>query len=128
MRELTARYGAKLFVNDRNRYCSLRSERTVFTWASCHFRMCGKKRVEAARGRRINAWSAEAQRAVEEGADFLTLGPVFQTPSKMQYGAPVGLDVLKEVVAAVPVPVFGIGGIKDENVSAVMQTGAYGIG
>jgi pyridoxal biosynthesis lyase PdxS len=45
----------------------------------------------------------------------------------MQYGAPVGLDVLKEVVAEAPVPVFGIGGIKEGNVAAVMQTGAYGI-
>jgi thiamine monophosphate synthase len=45
----------------------------------------------------------------------------------MQYGAPVGLDVLRSVVANVTVPVFGLGGIKQENVSDVLKTGAQGI-
>lgn len=127
MRELTARYGAKLFVNDRIDIAVAVGADGVHL-GQLSLPACAAKNVSKRLVVGVSTHGpAEAQRAVEEGADFLTLGPVFQTPSKMQYGAPVGLDVLKAVVAAVPVPVFGIGGIKDENVSAVMQTGAYGI-
>jgi len=33
----------------------------------------------------------EARKAQEDGADFVTLGPVYETPSKMQYGKPIGI-------------------------------------
>ncbi len=127
IRQLTFRYGAKFFVNDRV---------DVAVAVGADGVHLGQLSVPAHAAKKVSNrlmvgvsthGPAEAQRAVEEGADFLTLGPVFPTPSKMQYGAPVGLDVLKAVVAAVPVPVFGIGGIKKENVSEVMQTGAHGI-
>ena len=34
----------------------------------------------------------EAMKAEEDGADFITLGPVYETPSKLKYGKPSGLD------------------------------------
>lgn len=127
MRELTSRYGAKLFVNDRIDVAVAVGADGVHLGQSSVPAHAAKK----VSGRLLAGVSthslAEAQRAVDEGADFLTLGPIYQTPSKMQFGDPVGLDILTEVVAAVPVPVFGIGGIKEENVSAVINTGAHGI-
>ena len=43
---------------------------------------------------------AQAREAESEGADFLVFGPVYDTPSKRQYGAPQGLAALEHVAAA----------------------------
>jgi len=69
----------------------------------------------------------EAIKAEEDGADFITCGPVFDTPSKSKYGAPIGVDRLKEVVNRVDIPVFALGGIKESNIAEVMGAGAYGV-
>ena len=65
--------------------------------------------------------------AQESGVDFITFGPIFETPSKMQYGAPVGTDALRAVKKLVRIPVFGLGGIRTDNIPEVMQAGADGI-
>jgi len=71
---------------------------------------------------------AEAMRAKENGADFALLGPIFDTPSKRQYGSPLGLDKLKEVSETLcDFPVIGIGGVALENARQVFQHGASGI-
>jgi thiamine-phosphate pyrophosphorylase len=53
----------------------------------------------------------EARAAQAQGADFITFGPVFDTPSKRRFGAPVGPEALEAVLRAVSLPVFAIGGI-----------------
>ncbi|HZI93631.1 MAG TPA: thiamine phosphate synthase [Patescibacteria group bacterium] len=60
---------------------------------------------------------AEAIGAREEGADFITFGPVFETASKVQYGPPVGVERLKEAVAQAGLPVFAIGGINRSTIA-----------
>lgn len=65
---------------------------------------------------------AEARRA---GADYVVFGPVFATPEKLRYGAPLGLEQL-ERAAAVGIPVVAIGGINEERFSAVGRAGACG--
>jgi len=69
----------------------------------------------------------EARTAQEDGADFISLGPVYETPSKMQYGKPIGIQVLREAADTLSVPVFAIGGIKTARVKEVLQQGAFGI-
>lgn len=69
----------------------------------------------------------EAMHAEEEGADFLTFGPLFYTPSKARYGPPVGLKSLEEVSKKIKIPLFGLGGIKSEMIRDVLNAGAYGI-
>jgi thiamine-phosphate pyrophosphorylase len=69
----------------------------------------------------------DARRAAAEGADFVVFGPVFDTPSKMAYGPPQGLQHLREVIRQVPIPVLAIGGIDATNLPQVMQAGAYGV-
>jgi thiamine-phosphate pyrophosphorylase len=68
-----------------------------------------------------------ARQAMAEGADFIVFGPVFDTPSKRQYGAPQGLQRLAEVVAHVTCPVIAIGGIDTGNLPQVLHTGAHGV-
>lgn len=70
----------------------------------------------------------EAHAARRGGADFITFGPVFDTPSKRAYGAPVGLDALATIVREVaPLPVLALGGITPARVPDVARTGAAGV-
>ena len=69
----------------------------------------------------------EALQAEHDGADFITLGPIYSTPSKLRYGDPIGVDMLKKVKSRVSVPVLAIGGVKTTSVHEVMSAGANGV-
>ncbi|MBC7963024.1 MAG: thiamine phosphate synthase [Steroidobacteraceae bacterium] len=69
----------------------------------------------------------EALRAERDGADFVTFGPVYATPSKLKYGEPVGVAQLAEVVRSLNIPVLALGGIKEASIPEVMATGCHGV-
>jgi len=69
----------------------------------------------------------ELDEAEAGGADFVTFGPVFETPSKSMYGPPVGLRRLSNAVKRSGIPVFAIGGIRLERVKGVLERGAHGV-
>lgn len=69
----------------------------------------------------------EAVRAESDGADFVVLGPVYDTPSKRDYGPPIGLHPLEEAGRRCRVPVFAIGGVTVARVAEVRRAGAYGV-
>ena len=69
----------------------------------------------------------EAVEAKRNGADFVLYGPIYFTPAKAPYGQPQGLARLKEIVEKTSLPVYGIGGIKLENVKDVVNTGVRGV-
>ena len=70
---------------------------------------------------------AEAEAARLAGADYLVVGPVFETASHPGHAA-LGLEKLRKIVAqAGDLPVIAIGGIIAERVSEVKQSGAYGV-
>ncbi len=69
----------------------------------------------------------EIRRACAQNADYLLLGHVFPTQSKLEYGPPLGLDYLRNVCSRISVPVFGLGGIRSESIAPVLETGAVGI-
>jgi thiamine monophosphate synthase len=69
---------------------------------------------------------AAAVDAERDGADMLVLGTVF--PSKSHPGGPtIGLEGVREVCAAVKIPVIGIGGITTKNAGDVIRAGASGV-
>ncbi len=67
----------------------------------------------------------EAKQAEEMGADYVTAGHIFVTDCKKGL-APRGIDYLKDVVNAVKIPVYGIGGINPLNIAEIQKTGAAG--
>ena len=87
--------------------------------------------VEAARrlmGNKIVGVSthspAQAEAAVAAGADYIGVGPIYETRTKEDVCDPVGLTYLDHVVAHVPVPFVAIGGIKAHNIQEVVSRGA----
>jgi len=69
----------------------------------------------------------EALAAVEAGADYVAASPVFATSSKDDAGPGCGICGLREIRAAVAVPVVAIGGITRDNVAEVIAGGADSI-
>lgn len=69
----------------------------------------------------------DVQRANHDGADYIIFGPIFDTPSKRSFGAPLGLEALADVCRNSMVPIFAIGGITSERVRDVRRAGAHGV-
>jgi thiamine-phosphate pyrophosphorylase len=81
-------------------------------------------RAQTPRGFRIGVSthaSDQARDAIASGADLVVLGPIFDTPSKRAFGAPLGLKAL----ASLPrldehaSEVYAIGGIDEERLAAL---------
>lgn len=65
--------------------------------------------------------------AEQQGADFVVLGPIYDTPSKRIYGTPIGLRILEQAAQKVRIPIFAIGGITATRAREVRQAGAFGV-
>lgn len=69
----------------------------------------------------------EVQQAGDDGADYVILGPIFETPSKREFGAPLGLAALADACRRSSVPVFAIGGMTIKRIVAAREAGASGV-
>jgi thiamine-phosphate pyrophosphorylase len=70
---------------------------------------------------------ADLQAALQAGANYLGIGPVFGTQTKQDAGPAIGLSTLRATVDRVDVPCIGIGGIDHTNAPSVIETGATGV-
>src|SRR6202165_6384380 len=69
----------------------------------------------------------QARAAMEEGADYIAVGPVFPTPTKAGRPA-VGIGLVSEVAAIADRPFVAVGGIDHDNAPAVVGAGARALG
>ncbi len=65
----------------------------------------------------------QAQEAMEVGADYIGVGPIFSTRTKEDVCDPVGLEYLAYAVRNVTIPFVAIGGIKSHNIEQVSRLG-----
>lgn len=68
----------------------------------------------------------EAKRAEADGADYVGVGAVFPTTTKAD-AVSVDKGILREIKAALSIPVVAIGGIKQENLPQLYGSGVDGI-
>lgn len=66
----------------------------------------------------------EAILAERQGADYIGVGPVFQTKTKVDVVDPVSVLYVREVAENIKIPFVAIGGIKLNNVDEVIHAGA----
>ena len=66
----------------------------------------------------------QALAAVEAGADYIGVGPIFATRTKEDVCDPVGFGYLDWVARNITLPFVAIGGIKEHNIGEVMRHGA----
>lgn len=129
-REIAAvcqRSGAVFIVND---------DADVAVLSSADGLHCGQKDLPVREARRVlaphqvigksNAPVQEALDAEAEGADYVAVGAMFDTATKLNT-RPAGLDTLREVKRSVMVPVIAIGGINASNIASVVEAGADGV-
>jgi thiamine-phosphate pyrophosphorylase len=67
----------------------------------------------------------EIEKAEEDGASYINIGPIFATSTKVVGVIPLGLDYLKNAETRLPFSVMG--GIKKDNIESVLQCGARNI-
>ncbi len=128
LRDKTREFGARLIVNDRIDVALLCNADGVHLGASAIAPMDARLILGKTSLIGVSTHSVEeALRAEDNGADFITLGPVYFTQSKAKWGSPLGTGVLREAKRRVRVPVFGIGGINKERVGEVLRAGADGV-
>jgi thiamine-phosphate pyrophosphorylase len=68
----------------------------------------------------------QAVSAERSGADYIGVGAVFSTSTKLDADA-VSMDTLKEICRSVSIPVVAIGGITAENIAALSGSGIDGV-
>jgi len=128
LKKLTSRYGARLLINDRlDIALAVDADGVHLGNDSIPIyrvrKLLGQQRlIGVSCHNQVNAITAQ-----EKGADFITFGPVFYTPSKAKYGKPVGIDKLESVTHLLDIPVFAIGGVTAANTREVLTAGAAGI-
>jgi len=128
LRKMTRHYGAKLLINDRADIAlACGADGVHLTSTSLPIsdvrQIIGPDRLLGISTHRID----EILQAGMDGADFVTFGPVYFTPSKAAYGPPIGLEKLAEACQLAKIPVFALGGVKQERLPAIMATGAAGV-
>ncbi len=66
----------------------------------------------------------EAKKAEKDGADYISIGPIFPTRTKLDVPAPCGLDVIREIKKSVKIPLVAVGGINAKNIREVYLAGS----
>ena len=127
-RRETARHGMLLIINDRPDICIAVSADGVHL---------GQDDLPVKEARKvlgadkiIGASAHNVEQAIEaqsEGATYVNIGPVFDTPTKPGVTG-IGVEPLKEAIDALDLPVTTMGGIGSDNIDLPLSAGAKHIG
>ena len=128
LRKTTRDFHANLIINDRvDIAMSVEADGVHLGWQSLPFHVT-RKLLGFERLIGISTHNRqEALQAQVYGADYITFGPVFDTPSKAGLLKPTGPEEIQYLKTAVEIPVIALGGIRENNVKDVLVNGADGI-
>ncbi|HJU06643.1 MAG TPA: thiamine phosphate synthase [Nitrospiraceae bacterium] len=128
LRSLTRERKAYLFINDRVDLAMAIGADGVHLRADSVPVAVARRLVGPDRFVGISAHSADEVTAAEaDGADFVVLGPIYDTPSKRPYGDPIGLRPLQDANRRCTIPIFAIGGMTASRIGEVRRAGAFGV-
>lgn len=128
LREITRRYGARLLLNDHIDLALAVQADGVHLGGHSQPTDVVRQRIGPELLIGVSTHSnADITLAAKQGADFVTFGPVYATPSKASFGPPQGLNALSAACRISPLPVFALGGISVSRATEVRQAGASGI-
>lgn len=116
----------KIIINDRADVAAVAAVRGVqLAWHSLPIARVKWAFPQLNAGKSVHS-REEAQQAECDGADYVLCGHIFATHSKPDL-PPRGVEVLREIVTSVHIPVIAIGGIQPQHMSAMASSGAAGV-
>jgi thiamine-phosphate diphosphorylase len=128
LRKLTAEYGAILIINDQiDLALAVKADGVHLgqddlpLWIAR--KMLGNEAIVGISTHTLE----EAMHAESEGADYIGFGPIFQTQTKGDARAPVGIKAISEVKQKIHIPLYAIGGIRRSDLSDLVTAGADGV-
>ena len=128
LREVTDRYGALLFINGRVDVARAVEADGVHLPLKAFTPDAALSLLQEGAIIGVSCHSLEdALTAQDGGANFVTLGPIYPTPSKARYGAPIGPGPLREAAKELTIPIYAIGGIDAGRIEEVTASGAFGV-
>ncbi len=128
LREITSVFKANLIINDRvDIALVVEADGVHLGWQSLPFpvvrRLVGSERLIGVSTHNRQ----EALQAQSSGADYITFGPIFDTPSKAGLLKPTGVEEIQRLKKEIHIPIVALGGINERNVEAVLDGGAGGV-
>lgn len=128
VREVCARTGVLFIVNDRVDLCEAVDADGVHLGSNdmpveVARRIIGSNRIIGGTVRDVEGLHV----AELQGADYVGLGPIFATKSKLVNHHPIGIAGIESVVRAARIPIIAIAGITMENIRSIVGAGAHGV-
>jgi thiamine-phosphate pyrophosphorylase len=128
LREITKKLNANLIINDRADIAhAVDADGVHLGWQSLNIeavrKIIGQEKLIGFSTHNLK----EAEKANIEGADYITISPVFDTPYKDYYIQPLGTKEINKIKRRVNIPVIALGGINEDNIEEVLENGADGI-
>ena len=125
--EITMRYNIPLIIDDRVDIALAVNAEGVHVGQSdmpvyIAKKMMGENKIVGATAKTV----PQALEAYEQGADYLGVGAIYPTTTKVKTVL-TSVDTLKEIVQSVPIKVNAIGGLNKDNIHVLKDSGIDGI-
>ncbi len=125
--EITMRYNIPLIIDDRVDVALAVNAEGVHVGQSdmpVHIarRLMGENKIVGATAKTVT----QALEAYEQGADYLGVGAIYPTTTKVKTVL-TSVEMLKEIVKAIPIKVNAIGGLNKDNIHVLKDCGIDGI-
>ena len=125
--EITKRYGVPLIIDDRVDVALAIDAEGVHVGQTdmpvkIARQLMGPGKIVGATTKTV----PQALEAYEQGADYLGVGAIYPTTTKV-VTILTSVDTLKEIVKAVPIKVNAIGGLNKDNIDVLKGSGIAGI-